>query len=466
MTPENSAGNEAGSPTADEFIALVTDEATFLAWNPKPIESLLTGEGRIRGVRVAIIAGESAGFQGPEGSAVADRIVAAIEQASMKGLPLLVCPWPRGIEEKEGEPAFLATVRIVAAIARHRAQRLPMIAYLRQGSAPALQPSWSSLAQFTFIEPSPSVTTTGPAGVDGPPGAAGHDGQASGVSENIDGALGTDGQVGMQQLPDTLERVLALLRGRRADEPTSHSESFAGVTPSRTDALSRARQRNRPGMMALLRHGASNAILLRGGPASSGRSALILALARFGEMSCIVLGQDRPVRSGEGGMDEASLGVLRRAMRLAQELALPLVTIIDSPTNGGPGVQGGQVQPDDTVLALAALVMIPSPRVSVLMGEGSGQAALALLPADRILAAENGWLSPTAQATGLGAPVLLDTGRIDWIVPEFPDAAWEPQAFCARIGWSIEHFLVELGAEDPAARLEARLQRFGSSSTA
>lgn len=444
----------------------MTDEATFLAWNPVPIESLLTGEGRIRGIRVAIIVAESAGFQGEAGSALADGIVAAIGQATVKGLPLLCCTSPRGVQEQAGEPALLATVRIVTAIARHRAQRLPMLGYLRRAGAPGLWPSWSSLAQVSFIEPGPSAAADDPSGVDARSGATGQVAPDSGVGQHTDVDYGTDGQVGIQQLPDTLERVLTILDGRRPDEPTAHSESFAGVTPSRTDALARARQRNRPGSMALLRHGASNAILLRGQPASSSRPALILALARFGEMSCIVLGQDRRVRCGEEGLDAVSLGVLRRAMRLALDLALPLVTVVDSPMNEETGIQTAEVQPGENALAVAELVMLPTPRVSVIMGEGTGEAALALLPADRIFAAENGWLSPTAGASGLGSQALLANGRIDWIVPEFPDAAWEPQAFCARIGWSLEHFLAELGGEDPAARLEARLQRFGSSSTA
>ena len=44
------------------------------------------------------------------------------------------------------------------------------------------------------------------------------------------------------------------------------------------------------------------------------------------------------------------------------------------------------------------------PTVSVLLGEGSGGGAIALLPADRVLAAEHGWLSPIAPE---GASVIL-----------------------------------------------------------
>lgn len=430
MTPENGSGNEAGLPTITEFVGPTTDAGTFLRWNPEPIESLLTGEGRIRGVRVAIIAAESGRLRGQAGIAVADGIVAAIEQATLKSLPLVACPSPGGPAEDEGEPVFLSTVKIVAATARHRAQRLPYLVYLRQGSTAGFPASWSSLGQVTFTEPDSRSDDES----DDAPDA--HD------SEDTDGA---DGYVSLQELPDTLERVIAILDGRRAETPTALSEPFAGVTPSRDEALSRARQRNRPGTMALLRHGANNAILLKGSPLVSGRSSLVLALARFGQLPCVLLGQDRRVPAGGRALGAASLSVFRRALRLAEDWGLPLVTVIDSPANVASGYITDDGQAGETTRALADLVMQPTARLSVIMGEGLGEASLALLPADRILAAENGWLSPSSQATGLGSPALLAQGQIDWIVPEFPDAAWEPQAFCARIGWSLEHCLAELG---------------------
>ena len=36
---------------------------------------------------------------------------------------------------------------------------------------------------------------------------------------------------------------------------------------------------------------------------------------------------------------------------------------------------------------------LPVPTVSVLLGQGAGAAALALLPADRVLAAQHAWLA-------------------------------------------------------------------------
>ena len=53
---------------------------------------------------------------------------------------------------------------------------------------------------------------------------------------------------------------------------------------------------------------------------------------------------------------------------------------------------------------LADLVMLDAPTVCLLLGEGAGGAALALLPADRVLCAQHGWLSPLPPGGRLGDP--------------------------------------------------------------
>jgi acetyl-CoA carboxylase carboxyl transferase subunit beta len=88
------------------------------------------------------------------------------------------------------------------------------------------------------------------------------------------------------------------------------------------------------------------------------------------------------------------------------------------------------------------------PTVSVLLGQGSGGAALALLPADRVIAAEHAWLSPLppegasaivhhdtahaplmAERQKVSAFDLLDAGVVHVVVPERPAAHEDPQAF-------------------------------------
>ena len=122
---------------------------------------------------------------------------------------------------------------------------------------------------------------------------------------------------------------------------------------------------------------------------------------------------------------------------------------------------------------------LETPTVSVLLGQGSGGPALAMVPADRVLAAQHGWLAPLppegasaivyrdtehapelAAAQGIRSVDLLRNGIVDDIVPEHPDAADEPVEFARRLSAAIARELAGLRRQPPADRYAARLERY------
>src|SRR3546814_2966323 len=84
----------------------------------------------------------------------------------------------------------------------------------------------------------------------------------------------------------------------------------------------------------------------------------------------------------------------RRGMRLAVELGLPLVTVID--THGAAlskeADEGGLA--GEIARCLADLLTLEAPTLCLMLGEGNGGGALAFLPADTVIAAQPAWLSP------------------------------------------------------------------------
>ena len=131
-------------------------------------------------------------------------------------------------------------------------------------------------------------------------------------------------------------------------------------------------------------------------------------------------------------------------MTLAAGLRLPLVLVIDTagPALSAEAEQGGLA--GEIAHCLAELVTLDTPTVSVLLGQGSGGPALAMVPADRVLAALHGWLAPLppegasaivfrdtdhaaelSAAQGVRSVDLLASGIVDAVVPEHPDAADE-----------------------------------------
>ena len=168
-------------------------------------------------------------------------------------------------------------------------------------------------------------------------------------------------------------------------------------------------------------------------------------------------------------MGPEALREARRGMHLAEELGLPLVTVIDT--------QGAALSADaengglagEIARCLFDLVSLRAPTLCLMLGEGSGGGALALLPADRVVAAQHAWLSPLppegasaivhrdtdhapemARAQRVRALDLYALGIVDRVVAELPDAADEPEAFCLRVGAVLQHELSELLARGPS----------------
>src|SRR5262249_29369117 len=85
--------------------------------------------------------------------------------------------------------------------------------------------------------------------------------------------------------------------------------------------VERSRRPNRPGVAALLTPAGSQSTPLAGpGP------GLVLARARFGDAPCVLGGQNR--RGPAPG--PAGLRAARRGLRLAAQLRLPLVSVVDT----------------------------------------------------------------------------------------------------------------------------------------
>jgi acetyl-CoA carboxylase carboxyl transferase subunit beta len=380
---------------------------------------------------------------------------------------------------QEGTVAFLQMVKIAAAVELHKQAHLPYLVYLRHPTTGGVLASWGSLGHVTLAEPGALIGFLGPRVYEqlyGEPFPAGVQ-----TAENLQRHGVIDGVVPLKWLRRTLERALKVL----ADPPDSEpSPPYPGPEPPPPDtapvpdvpawdSVVASRRPDRPGVGHLLRHGATERVLLSG--TGQGEAATtLLALARFCGQPAVVLGQQRAPRIGPAALREA-----RRGMALAAGLRLPLVLVIDA---AGPALSAEAEQDGlagEIARCLADLVTLDTPTVSVLLGQGSGGPALAMAPADRVLAALHGWLAPLppegasaivfrdtghaaelAAAQGIRSADLLRSGIVDVIVPERPDAADEPIEFSKRLSRAIAGELHELTQVPGARRYADRLARY------
>ncbi|MFC4117326.1 carboxyl transferase domain-containing protein [Nonomuraea zeae] len=475
--------------TARELIDALLEEGTFDTWDIEPVdvdpdqayaadlaaarertgldESIITGCGLLHGRRVAIVAGEFGFLGGSIGVAAAERLVSAVERATAEGLPLLAAPASGGTRMQEGTVAFLQMIKISMAVAAHKSAGLPYLVYLRHPTTGGVLASWGSLGHITLAEPGALIGFLGPRVYEGLHGSRFPKGVQT--AENLHAHGLVDMVVCPSKLSSVVDRTLRILSSsaeRVSAPPTT------GPSPDSPawEAVLSTRRLDRPGAHRLLQSTATD--VMRLGPAGGG---VILALAYFGAVSCVFVGQER---TGDT-FDVAALQKVRRGIRLAGELRLPLVTVIDTPGAelSSAAEEGGLAR--EIAHCLTELATLPSPTVSLLLGQGTGGAALAILPADRVLAAQHGWLAPLplegasalvhrtpdrasdlASAQHIRSKDLADSGLVDDIILEYGDAADEPEDFCHRAAQALRYELACLTAMDPTTRLKERQRRY------
>jgi acetyl-CoA carboxylase alpha subunit len=459
-----------GSPYAQELVAAEAKAGTD--------EALITGAGRLRGRKVALIVGEFAFLAGSTGHAATERLVLAVERATREGLPLIGAPASGGTRMQEGTSAFVGMVTTAAAVVAHKEAGLPYLVYLRHPTTGGVLASWGSLGHVTVAEPGALIGFLGPRvyqALRGAPFPAGVQ-----VSENLYERGLVDAVLPVEELAEVAARALNVLMAPREVLPEVPPLPYERLPEIPAwESINRSRRAERPGVRTLLKLGATDVVPLHGTGQGEQDWALLIALARFGGAPCVVLGQDGHYQSLQSPLGPAGLREARRGMRLARELKLPLVSVID--TAGAAlskeAEEGGIA--GEIARCLSELVMLDAPTLCVLLGQGSGGGALALMPADRVICAQHSWLSPLppegasailyrdtdhaaelAASQGVRSADLLRDGIVDRIVAEHPDAADEPSEFCARMTQVLAHELGMLLRADPAQRLAARLARY------
>lgn len=467
---------------APELIATILDEGSVRSWDA-PIdlsdhpldyratlerararsgcdESILTGRGTVRGRAIAFVVNDFTFLAGSIGAAAAERIVSAVRRATAERLPLVASTASGGTRMQEGTPAFVRMIDISRAIMDHRSAGLPYLVHLRHPTTGGVFASWGSLGHVTVAEPEALVGFLGPKVYEALNGCPFPDGVQ--VSENLAACGIIDAVLPTEELPAVLDSALELLcdpmqpsrlsRRPEVDLETHRYEVW--------DSIQRTRSGHRAGVRDILRSASDLTLRLHGTDEGERDATVMVALARLDGVPCVVVGQDRKTQTQQTPMGPGALREARRGMHLAQELGMPLVTVIDTPgaelsAQAEEGSMAGEI-----ARCMSTMSTMTVPTVSVLLGQGTGGGALALLPADVTIAAQHSWLSPLppegasailhghidaaadlAVQQRISSIELLRSGLVRHVVAEFDDDT--PQDLALAVAAEVGHWLRE-----------------------
>lgn len=169
-----------------------------------------------------------------------------------------------------------------------------------------------------------------------------------------------------------------------------------------------------------------------------------------------------------------------RVMRLAEKFGLPVIALVDTP-GAFPGIGAEERHIAESIAVnLREMMLLKTPIVAVIIGEGGSGGALGIGVADRVLIMENAYysvISPegcaailwkhrshapeAAEALKLTAPHLQELGLVDGVVPEPQGGAHHDHVTAAALlKKSLLENLDALARQSPANLLTTRYEKF------
>src|SRR5487761_796983 len=388
MTVPNGQHGPAVLSIAQEWDAGLesTDPLAFNGYVPPAAgaESVWTGSALIAGHQVAVIACRFDVQGGTMGAVAGERIARAFARAIDQRIPVVEYVASGCARLQEGMIALIQMARAASASASHGRAGLMTAAVLRGPTTGGVYASWASLSDVRAAEPGAVIGFGGPrvvAEVTGQwPPADSHTAESAYRHELVDALVGTDGQA------EWLAAAVGLARGRPLEIPPGRPDPPAGPAHEQGTAdsyalLRNARSASRPSGLEWAALLTSDWVELRGGD-----PAIRAAFATLNRQRTVVIAMDRhsfgdaAAKPGPGAFRLA-----QRALRLADRLGLPVLTLIDTPgADPSPSAEAAGLAGEiaRTLLAMAELRGVS---VALCVGEGGSGGAMALAHADRLL---------------------------------------------------------------------------------
>ncbi|MBP38194.1 MAG: carboxyl transferase domain-containing protein [Dehalococcoidia bacterium] len=449
-------------------------------------EAAVTGTCSIGGTSVVIIVLDSSFLGGSMGVVVGEKVTLALELAARKKIPCVAMVTSGGARIQEGVLSLMQMAKTTLAARTLRDKGQAFIVSLSNPSTGQVLGSFASMADIIFAEPGSHIGFA-PLGdlraIEGKRADTEHTAEAYLERGHVDAIIERD------RLKHELASILDLL-SPEFQLTSSRRVTTENVTIRPREAwemVNLARRPDRPRARFYIDNVFANFFELHGDRVYTDDESVIIGLARLGGQSVVIVAQQKSTddiddltapRMGDitpGGFRKA-----RRGVMLAETFKIPVVTIVDSP---GPRLG---IDMEQRGLASAIARMIDQmgrariPTLSILIGEGGSEAALAFGLADRVLMLENAIYTPitpergaqsemsdpgkapdVARALKLTSVDCVDMEIVDAIVPEPEQGAHgSPEEAARLLKRSLMRELSNLAGKNTKTLVRRRQKKF------
>ena len=447
-------------------------------------EAAVAGKCRIGDVETMLIVLDFGFMGGTMGSVVGEKVSMAFENAARRGIPAVAVVSGGGVRIQEGVLSLMQMAKTVTAANRLRDEEVPLIVVLANPSTGQAYASFANLADVILAEPgsliglSPLRTLREVSKMPLPLDA--HTAEAHvghGLLDNV---------VDRENLQPRIASILQILTAQKHGK--SNHKNLLKSEPEECDevepweAMTVARNLERPQASSYFRSILDPFIELRGDRLNSDDRSVVIGIGFMDGLAVAVIGQQRRTLV-EGERYHVFPDGLRKAQRLidlASRFKLPLVTLIDT-QGADPGLEAEEQGIGNAIArTLSSMLTVPTPMVSVVIGEGGSEGALALGLSDRILMQQFAIYSPisvnhtlgaahhdhmldreAAEALMLTAHDCLELGIADEVVPE-PDGGShvDPHKASTDLQTAILTNLFQLSKMSEGKLLKKRYKKF------
>ncbi len=453
-------------------------------------EAAVVGEARLLGRRVVLVVLDFHFLGGTMGSVVGEKVADAFEHATRRRLPVVSVVSSGGARMQEGMLSLMQMAKTAAARAAHDRAGLAHIAVLTDPTFGGVAASFASLGDVLIAEPGAQIGFVGPRVIDltlGEPQPP-----DSHRAETLFRAGLLDLVVPRPALRPTLGYLVGHLtrppRARRRRPVLSDAirrRPRPAPEPS-WQAVQLARHPQRPTALSYIERLCTRFVELHGDRQSGDDPAVVAGVGEMDGRPVVIVAHERGRTPDEQDLRRRGMPFpegYRKALRvlqLAGKFGLPVLTLIDTP-GAYPGYQAEQHGIAQALAAnLQAMASLPTPIVSVVIGEGGSGGALALGVGDRVLMQEHAIysvISPegaaailfrdasrvaeVAEALKITAEDLLRLGIIDGIVPEPAGGAHtDPEGAARLLGRAVTAALEEVAGVAPPVLVRRRYRRY------